>query len=246
MTRLASARLAASLALLALVACSGGGGGGGGGGTLYFSQDGNGNGLYVLDTSTGAATLVGLGLTGTTSSTIGLTESGDDDVLIGSTYSEIARIAADGGNASVIVGSEEAEGLAFHRPDGLLYGIINGDFFAADVSTGLRLGTLDDPGVDIEGLASDAANDQIFGIGDTTDLWVYDVALGNWSIVGSIGIDWEKGAGLAYDPHGRVLYAIGASGGGENLYRIDPVTAVPTLVGPTGLIGTEGGLGFVR
>jgi hypothetical protein len=34
-------------------------------------------------------------------------------------------------------------------------------------------------------------------------------------------------------------------GGGDNLYRIDPDTAQTTLVGPTGLSTTTGGLGFV-
>jgi hypothetical protein len=238
--------LAAGLLALACGGCGGSGGGGRDPGTLFFSQDGNANGLFVLDTSTGLATLVGLGETDTTGSTIGLTETDDATLLVGSTFSDLVLIQADGsGAADLGPPTVAAEGLAFHTSDGLLYTIINQDFRTVDPATGTILTTLASPPVDIEGLASDYGSN-IFGLGDSVDLYVYDVTADSWSVIGSTGIAWDKGVGLAYDPDEDVLYAVGATGGGENLYRIDPGTGTTTLVGPTGLVGTRGGLGFVR
>jgi hypothetical protein len=234
----------ATAGVLLLSGSSCGGGGGREPGTLYFSQDDNATGLFVLNVATGLATPVGAGTTGTTSATIGLTESYDPDLLLGSTHEDVAEIATDGSGASVLAGSDETEGLAYHDPDGLLYGTINGNFFGMNPLTGevVTMG-LAVPGEDLEGLASDPRNDLIYGIGDTTILYVYDVALDSWGIVGDTTINWDSG-GLAYDPDERVLYAVG-EGGGDNLYRIDPDTAVATLIGPLGT-AARGGLGFVR
>ena len=50
-------------------------------GSLYFSVDDDADGLYLLDTTTGAATHVGA--SGVTGNTVGLTESGTPGLLYG-------------------------------------------------------------------------------------------------------------------------------------------------------------------
>ncbi len=212
-------------------------------GVLYFSQDNNPNGLFVVNQTTGAATLAGDGHTGVTSNTVGLTE-GYGGILHGSTWSNIARIQPDGSGATVLPGSEGVEGLAWDPASGLLYGSINTNFFTLDAATGLRIATLPNAPADVEGLAADSSRNVIYGIGNSTNLYKYDIATATWSAVGDTGINWYLG-GLALDPVARVLYAVGKGGNG-NLYKIDPITAVPTLVGPLGISGVvNGGLAFV-
>src|SRR5687768_16576208 len=176
--------------ILVVAGCGGGGGGGGGGpgpGTLYFSQDDNANGLFILNTTTGAATLVGLGTTDTTSSTIGLTESDDSAFLIGSTFRDLLMISADGsGTTDLGAPVVQAEGLAFHRPTGLLYAIINQAFQSVEAATSIPIEPLTGPPVDLEGLASDY-DDGIYGLGDSTDLYLYDISSDSWSVVGDTG-----------------------------------------------------------
>ncbi len=209
---------------------------------LYFSQDANGNGLFELSLTTGTATLVGAGATATSSSTIGLTETADPAVLLGSIWTDVAIIAADGSGASVLANSAGAEALAMNIATGILYGGINGDFFTIAPTTGAQAAILASPGTDIEGLAVNASAGVIYGIsGEATNLYVYSIAGNSWDIIGDTGRDWSN-AGLAYDHLANVLYAIDDHT--DALYRIDPGTAVATLVGP---LGTEaaGGLAFV-
>lgn len=214
---------------------------------LFFSQDSNPNGLFEIDPATGAATLVGAGQNGWTTQTVGLSPSAQRSVLFGSTFADITRILADGSSATVLPGSAEAEGLAFCSSTGTFYGTINdpfsNSFFTIDTTTGVQIAALAAPPADVEGLACDPVANQVYGIGDTTDLLVYDVAAGSWSVVGDTGINWDSG-GLAFDPAAAVLYAVG-QGGGDNLYTLDPSTAQPTLVGATGVTPSQGGLAFV-
>lgn len=208
---------------------------------LYFSQDNNGNGLYELNLTTGTATLVGTGISGTTSSTIGLTETADPDTLIGSIWSALARIAADGSGATVVAGSAGVEALAMNVTSGILYGAINGAMYTLNPTTGVIALTLAAPGADVEGLASNRAG-VIYGIsGSTQSLYAYNIAGNSWSVVASTGRDWDN-AGLAYDHIAGVLYAVEATT--DALYTINPTTAATTLVGPLGVNGA-GGLAFV-
>lgn len=210
-------------------------------GTLYYSQDGNSNGLYTLDTNTGAGTY--RGASGVATSTVGLAPGDNRGELFGSRPAGLLRIATDGGGATVY-GSQNIEGLAYNQGTGMLYGQLDGDFFELDPTTGLTLTNLTDPGFDAEGLAADPVNNLVYGIGDNTRLVVYDVPGDSWSTIGDTGLNWND-AGLAYDPASQVLYAV-SDNQGSNLYRIDPATAVPTLIGATGIGGTaNGGLGFV-
>ena len=213
--------------------------------TLYFSQDDNGNGLYSIDTATGAATLVGEGETGTDSATIGLTESDDPNVLWGSTWEDFAIINADGSNANVLATDFSAEALGYDSGSDTLYGGINEEFFTVDPVTGLRTGDLADPPIDLEALAADAATGLVYGLdgGDDTQLYFYDPGSLSWNTVGDIGLTWEE-PGLAFDPNNEWLYAL--NGDDENVYRIDITTAEATLVGNLGLDDFDGGgLGFI-
>lgn len=213
------------------------------GGVLYFSQDSNAAGLFTVNQTTGLATPVGAGITGVSSATVGLTE-GPSGTLLGSTWSQIERIQKDGSGVTVFAGSEAAEALAWHSGNSLLYGCINGDFFSMNAATGVRIATLAAAPADVEGLAVEASRNVIYGIGDSTNLYKYDVAAATWSTVGNTGINWNQG-GLAFDAESRVLFAVG-NGGAGNLYRINPDTAVATLVGPLGIGGVvNGGLAFV-
>lgn len=212
-------------------------------GILYFSQDSNANGLYRLNVTTGAGTLVGAGATSVNGSTVGLSEGPNQDLLYGSKPSGILHIAADGSGATTL-GAEVMEALAYNPRNGVTYAALNGVFFTVNTATGTKINNLAAPGFDVEGLAADPMNNVIYGIGDGTNLVKFDVGLGSWSVVGNTGLTWDN-AGLAYDPIGGYLYAVSTTTG-ANLYLINPATAVPSLVGPTGIAGSSsGGLAFV-
>lgn len=207
--------------------------------TLYFSQDSNNTGLYELNVTTGAATPVGL--SGVTSSTVGLAPSADPTTLFGSRWASLLVINADGSGATDLGGAGN-EGLAYCSSNSTLYGAINGSFQTIDQSDGSIIDTLSSPGIDMEGIACDPATSTIYGIGNSTNLYAYDIGTDSWSLIGDTGTNWNSG-GLAWDPEGR-LFAIGA-GGGDNLYVINPTTAAASLIGPTGVTNTRGGLAFV-
>lgn len=235
----------ALVALLGLAACGGSSDGDDTpvfqSGILYFSQDGNSTGLFMVDTATGAATMVGAGNTGVTAATVGLTGNGTQTELLGTTFSNVHLIQADG-SGSAQVSTESGEGAAYCTSNGLLYLCINSSFSSVNVGTGAVTPLAAAP-ADLEGLACDAARGRIYGIGNTNDLHYYDIAMDTWNLVGDTGMNWDS-AGLAYDPVTGVLYAIG-DGGGDNLYRLDPTTAAATLIGPMGLgVTANGGLGM--
>lgn len=197
------------------------------------------NGLFQLDPATGASTLVGLGRTGVTTSTVGLTETGDPELLLGSRFFGMLQIAADG-SGSTLIGTTGMEGMAYDPRSGILYGAINGEFFTVDPVTGSLIQTLAAPGDDVEGLA--ALDGKIYGVTrESSRLLYYSPATNTWTLVGDVGVSIFN-PGLASDPLRKTLYFKGL---GQNLYRIDPDTAAATLIGSTG-ISNGGGLAFVR
>jgi hypothetical protein len=212
-------------------------------GTLYFSQDNNSTGLYTLSTINGAATL--LGDSAVTSQTVGLAESGNPAKLLGSTWTEIASINADGSGATVLPGSSAAEGLAYDPTTNTLYGILNNDFFRMNGTTGVFIANLTSPGTDLEGLAW-APGGIIYGLGGFGltggPLYRYSIGADSWTFIGNTGVNFSEN-GLAYDPITNTLYGIGEQD--PNLYRINPLNAATSIVGPTGLSETGGGLAFV-
>ena len=213
-------------------------------GTLFFSQDVNANGLYVLDMDTGEATLVGDGITNVVGATVGLAGRGVDEPLVGSTWSTLHDFAQDGSGTTQF-STVSAEGLAYDRANDRIYAIWNGVFSSVSPVTGAVIDTLTGPGFDLEGLAADADAGVIYGIGDgTTNLFVYEIASDTWGVVGDTGHEWDQ-SGLAFDEVSGMLYAVGNDDDPAGLYRIDPSDASIELVGDTGLTTAEGGLAWV-
>lgn len=205
---------------------------------LFFSQDGNSNGLYEVDINTGVATLVGA--SGVSGSTAGLAPSADEALLYGSEPFGLNHVQADGSGA-VFIGGATMEGAAYCSGNDTLYGAINGSFFTVNYTTGAQIASLAAPGFDVEGIACDTDTNTVYGIGDGTDLVAYNIGTDSWSTVGSIGVNLDSG-GLAFDPSG-VLYAIGAGTAGA-LIMIDPATAAVTTIGSLGT-NAAGGLAWV-
>jgi len=208
------------------------------GGVLYFSKDNDGNGLYYLDTETGKATHVGI--SGVTSSTVGLAYNEVSDILYGSKWSTLLHIRRNGSEAED-VGGAGTEGLAFDPNLTTLYGAINGRFFIMNPETGEIIEDLPGPGFDAEGLAVDPSTGTVYAVGNSNDLAAYNPFTREWTTIGDTGYNWYLG-GLAYDPGQDVLYAC-ASAQGTYLYIIDPYTAYATVIGDAG-VGLRGGLAF--
>ncbi|MCB1749066.1 MAG: PEP-CTERM sorting domain-containing protein [Gammaproteobacteria bacterium] len=204
--------------------------------TLYFSQDSNANGLYAIDTLTAAATH--LGASGVGGSTVGLSPSGNPNVLFGTSFTQLLHINVDGSGATA-VGSVNAEGLAYDGATGTLYGQLNNNFFTVDPNTGAHLTNLASAIGDPDGLTFGRGG--VFGVADSTDSLVfYNVGLDNWTTVGALGVAIND-PGLAYDALNDILYAMGSAG---DLFAVDPDSGQATLIGNTGLVGA-GGLAFV-
>lgn len=209
---------------------------------LFFSQDGNGNGLFEINVTTGVATLVGTGISGVTSNTVGLAPSSNPAVLFGSTWTNLTAIQTDGSAAPVIAPSGN-EGLAYCSGNNTLYGNLNSNFYTINQATGVKTNLASPPGgFDPEGIACDSANNIIYGIGlGNNDLHVYNIVGNSWSTVGGTGIIWTF-AGLAWDPTNSILYAITSNT--NSLYSINTTTGAATLIGPLGT-NASGGLAFV-
>lgn len=209
-------------------------------GTLYFSVDLNANGLYRLDTSTGAATH--LGSSGVGGTTVGLAPSSDLTTLFGSQPSGIVGISANGAGSTKL-GDAVTEGLAYDPGTDTLYGTVNGEFFTIDSTNGEEAMKLASPGADIEGLAY--GNGLVYGLagfsGPRGNLYSYSPLTDIWSFIAYTGVPFNL-PGLAYDPIANVLYAKGSQD--TFLYQIDPSTGVASVIGDTGIVN-GGGLAYV-
>ncbi|MCP4574102.1 MAG: hypothetical protein GY838_17210 [bacterium] len=214
--------------------------------TLYFSQDSNGNGLYSIDIATGVGTIVGDGISGVTSSTIGLAyNSAGDGILLGSKYSTLLAINLDGSGA-VDLGGIGHEALAYDNDAEILYGCLNSDFRTINPATGLAIATLTDSVRDVEGLAVETDTGNVFGLasGSPATLMLYNPTDGTWTTIGDTGFNMDSVA-LAYHPTTKVLYAI--DGNSASLYTMDQATGAATLVGAHGIAGSGGGgLAFAK
>lgn len=205
-------------------------------GTLYFSEDGNFDGLYSISTIDGSAT--NLGESGVTSSSVGLAPSANIGELYGSTWTELAVIQADG-SGHAVVGTSNAEGLAYDAMNDILYGGINGDFFSINQGNGVQT-PLASPGEDVEGFAY--GNGVVYGMADNSgNLYSYDAGGDIWSLIGNTGVGGNA-SGLAYDPFNDVLYY--KSEISTMLYAIDVNDASASVIGDTGL-ADGGGLAYV-
>lgn len=210
-------------------------------GTLYYTQADSITGLFTLDLSTGQRTLVGRSDCGGGLNN-GLAPTSDSLLLYGSRRLGLNHTRIDGSGATQF-GTLPIDGLGFDAANGNLYGADGSSFFTVDPDTGLKLSDLPSPGMVVGGL--DYGNGKVYALGNGGSLMSYDVGSGDWITIGATGINFMN-AGLAYDPIRDVLYAKnGVTGFSDrNLYRINPVTAEPTIIGDTGT-GIGGGLAFV-
>jgi hypothetical protein len=208
---------------------------------LYFSEDWDPNGLYLLNTTTGAATHVGI--SGVSSATVGLAPSASPALLYGSDPWYLLHINADGSGFVNVGGGVGTEGLAYDPTTGTLYGAINGAFFTVNPANGAKVTDLAAPGHDVEGLAW--AGNVIYGLagyaGTRGQLLKYDIANNFWSDLGNVGVPMNE-CGLAYDPQAQLLYAKGLQD--SLLYSINPATVIATVIGDTGIVG-GGGLAYI-
>lgn len=210
--------------------------------TLYFSQDSNGNGLYSIDTTTGVATIVGLGISGISAATLGIAPNDSGGYLYSSKPSGIMQVFKDGSGFIDLAAGATQEALAYDNENGILYGCLNGICTTMNTTTGAVATTLTAPGVDVEGLAFDTSTGNIWALVRTTgELMLYNVAGDSWSTIGATGLT-PNAPGLAYHPLTGQLFALSGSAG--SIYTINKSTGTATLVGAHGLGNVGGGLAF--
>jgi len=215
-------------------------------------------GLHVLDTATGAASVVGGGFSGITSTGPGLAPTAGSTHLFGSDATALRLVNRDGSGWDTIGGHEAmSEGLAYDAEEDVLYSASNGYLHVRSPVTGETLETwLQPPNEpDIEGLAFDPDTRTLYGLArgfdthpdDYQDLYALEVdaPITGWRAVGSTGGLWAS-AGLAFDLEDRVLYALGRQDDPGGLYLIDPLTAATSKIGDTGLPSAAGGLAWVQ
>jgi len=210
---------------------------------LYFSEDNNPKGLYLIDPATGATK--NIGLNGVVSGTVGLAPTAVPTDLYGSSPWDLLRTKTDGSGAGTI-GPGTTEALAYHRSTSTLYGALNGSFFTLDPLIGGIVTNLPNPsGDDFEGLTFDIRRGVVWALPGFADsdtwLYYYTPDTGLWTRYMDTQIDWSEGS-LAYDPKKDMLYIkdtvtsalIGIDVPNRNLFKI----------GDTRL-NTGGGLAFV-
>lgn len=210
------------------------------GGRLYFTEDRNTDGLYLLDLSNASPMHLGASSTNPFQG-FGLAPTDDPDILLGSEAFDLVSINADGSGATFL-SDASANGIAYDPTSSLHYLSSTNTIVTYDMQTGFwsQIGNCRG---NVGGMAY--GNSYVYGLlsDDPNEGWIvrYDIANDVWTDIGDTGIDFES-AGLAYDPLRNVLYAIGAQD--SFLYEIDPATASATVVGDTGISG-GGGLAFV-
>jgi Domain of unknown function (DUF4394) len=204
-------------------------------GGLYGTDGAN---LYLIDTTTGAANLIGPH--GPVEFAIGALAFADNGALYGISLTadaQLYRIDVTTGAASAIgplgVGFVFEGGLAFD-PAGRLIGVDQGNAGAAttfEINTATGAATIIGPpggqARDINGLTRDGT--VVYGIDRPTDsLGRLDVATGTYTQIGLTGATIGATGGLAFDDANNTLYASFAADGG--FYRIDPATGAATLI----------------
>lgn len=216
------------------------------------------NGLHVVNTTTGVATVVGSGNSGIASDSPGLAPTNNSAQLFGSDDTNLRLVKRDGSGWDTLgAPAPLSEGLAFDLEKGVLYAASNGYLHVRSPSTGETIETwLGPPNQpDIEGLTFDPESRTLYGLARGAaiqpefyrGLYALDVEaqIPEWTVVGSTGGLWAA-AGLAFDLDAAVLYAVGRQDDPGGLFRIDPKTGDTTKVGDTGLTSAAGGLAWVE
>ena len=210
-------------------------------GTMYATDDITDN-LYTINTTTGAATLVGptgqdLSLSGLAYDTANSTMYVSDVSLPTDGYGLGSVNLATG--AVAIIGSHvisnDIMGLAFIG--NTLYGsdADNDSLDTINLATGAA--TIVGPFVNQDSngmkcLAYDSETNTLYGMGNT-NVYTIDPMTGTATLVGPLGVTFGNYVGCEVDSSTGILYAGDDPAG--NLYSVNKTTGTATLVGPTGI-----------
>lgn len=219
-----------------------------------------GSGIYSIDPTTGAATLLSITYPPTNSSGAtflggtfyvsdvcvtdpfcGAVELQDDYAL----YSINANTGA-GTFVSDQDGSDNWHGLASNESGGLIYSIDINDgnkLKALDPTTGIvttiGTGTAD---VDGRGMAYDDTNGVLYATGfdrfGVTSLYTIDTTTGAATTIGVLDIGYASDVGLAYDEVLGILYL--NNGISRTLYSVNVTTGAVTAIGANGPAWIDG------
>ena len=205
-------------------------------GVIYGLSSATPGAVYTIDASTGAATLV-VSLTGNdNTSIVGL------EFLNGTLYATdvFATDSYRFGTIDLVTGaftpindqggSANWWSLAADPSAGLFYAVdFNNGNNLVSVTPGGVITGIGATGVDIAGLAFDALNSILYGVGNG-DLYTIDVTTGAATLIGATGLAFGADAGLAYDPDTATLFLNGGSF--DALYTVNTATGLATLIGP--------------
>jgi hypothetical protein len=215
-------------------------------GALYGTDGLN---LYIIDKTTGAATLIGPH--GPVETAIGALAFDSNGTLYGTSVTSTARlytINPTTGAATAVgalgIGSVFEGGLDFDAA-GQLFGVNQGNAFDAkaytiDTATGAAtvLGPTPGESRDIDGLAFDGQT--FYAIERVSNtLGTMDPGTGAYTPIGGPGVTIGNSGGLAADPVDGTLYATFSATGG--FYSLNKTTGVATLIGDN---GADYGLAF--
>ena len=206
--------------------------------------------LYQVDTSTGAATVIGS--TGVTS--LGGLAAAADGTIYAYTSSALYTVNPGTGAATLVgpLGVSAPEGgLAIQPGTGTLFGVrsVQGDdtLLAIDRASGAAtiVGLLGDAGRDTSGIAFRPGDGALFGVafrgGLADDLVQIDPSSGAATTIGPLGtdvfgLDDPNVGGLEFDALAGVLYY----SDGDRLYTVNPQTGGATLIGAHGVSNLAG------
>ena len=213
-----------------------------GSGSLFGARDALEGGLLLIDSNTGAGSLVGNAHPRVRSLSPG---SAAGELFGTDRDADLIRVdlASGAGTTVGALGFDSVAGLAYDGNARVLYGSDTWTGYLVRIDPASGEGTAVGPiGFgNVAGLAHDARRGVLYGFDNTTDqLLQLDVATGAGRALAAFpGATYD---GLAWDPTGAVLYASDSGFPGE-LVRIDPVSGSSTVVGSLGL-QTVRGLAF--
>lgn len=195
--------------------------------------------LGTIDPGTGVWTLIGSQGIPSGESINGMAYDSVSDTLYGvnTATDELVTMNPATGLA-VTVGSTSGgqfNGLAFNANLGVLYSVTTtGILYSINpsnaASTFIGVGGYADQ---IEGLAYDSVNDNLFGLNGQGQIYLIDTSSGASSALpNSMGVGglWR---GLTWDNSNQRLLASIVGGGGGQLYEANPATGVGTFIGST-------------
>lgn len=210
---------------------------------LVGVQSGASGGIYSIDPTTGAATLLT-----TLADEVSFTGASylDEvlyatDVLVGSDFGTGTLDAGTGAYVEVSDqdGSANWHALGSDETAGLLYTVDQvGDVLKSLTPGGVTTAIGTGVGAQIRGLAYNDADDILYGLGwdnSVVSLYNIDTTTGVGSLIGLTGMT-DFYLGLAYDEDSGILYATDATA----LYALNTATGAATSIGATGFSNIDG------